>query len=275
MEQPVGWARPQLPDTGTRGPERPAQAGRSGIGGHQDEAVLAGRYQILLSWADIQAEVDTAWEEQPERLKLPRYNIAPRQSIPVVVADEAGRKLAPMRWGFPPIWAAKNGKDPFNEPPIINARAEEATKKSTWSASLRQRRCLLPATGFYEWLRRDGELFPILFAAPDSSMLTFAGIWAPFDWTASARLDWPCAALLTVGPSPAVAPVHDRMPAVIPKAARARWLDPDTRLEDAVALLGPDPSLIPREVHTSLNRWVTEGPGTQTANWTWTERPPA
>jgi putative SOS response-associated peptidase YedK len=89
----------------------------------------------------------------PAQPALPlRYNIAPRQPVPVArLAAGGGRELLPAEWGLVPHWA----KDPDSGNRPINARAETVAEKPSFRDAFRQRRCLIPATGFYEWVRRD------------------------------------------------------------------------------------------------------------------------
>ena len=238
---------------------------------------MCGRYQQLLGpdeLARLYAVQNAAWGRP---YKWPNYNVAPRQSIAVIVHDADGQRTArTMRWGFPPMWVKRKGKDPFNAPPLVNARAETAPKKPTWSGALKMRRCLIPTTGFYEWIRRGKKaLYPyhIGHSADDaepSGLLTLAGVWGPFPWGDDPeKQDWPCAAILTAGPPAEVAPVHDRCPVVLKPADWDRWLDPSTPFDDVISLLDgvSDGVLALSPVSTALNSRKANGAETQVADW--------
>lgn len=229
---------------------------------------MGGRYQLTLEWDDLAQAFGLADPTPHPRWKGPRYNHAPRQSVAVVRRrDDGTREGLTMRWGFPPQWVRKQGKEPFDAPPLINAKAEDAHKKPTWSRALRERRCLVPTTGFYEWIKRDGERFPLLFRPANEPVLAFAGIWGGFDW--GEKIGWPCMAFLTVKPNAGVKPVHNRMPALLTPDQWAAWLDPETPLAEvrALATTPPDELLEAVEVNTALNGWSAEGPETQLADW--------
>lgn len=226
---------------------------------------MCGRYQLGLDPEELALLYRIQSEAWGRPAKLPNWNVAPRQSVPVIVRDAEGRRTGiTMRWGFPPLWVAKDGKDPFDAPPLVNAKGEEAAKKPTWSRSLRERRCLVPSTGFYEWLTRDGERFPLWFRPSSGRTLTFAGVWAPFDW--GEKKGWPCVAILTTTPNGEVASVHDRMPVVLSPEEEDAWLAPDA---DPAAFLhsAPDGTLAPVEANRALNRREAEGPGVVEADW--------
>src|SRR4051812_9351657 len=102
----------------------------------------------------------------------PRFNVAPSQPVPVVRPGEAGgRRLDVLRWGLVPSWSKETGKG------FINARSETAAEKPAFRQALRQRRCLVPADGFYEWAKAGGRKQPFHFSLRDGSPFAFAGIW--------------------------------------------------------------------------------------------------
>ena len=106
--------------------------------------------------------------------EVPRYNICPTQDIGVVTSGAEGRRYRPMRWGFLPHWY----KTPTDGPLLINARAETVADKPAFRAACRERRCLVPATGFYEWTKDEaGNRLPWYFTPADGGPLVLAGIW--------------------------------------------------------------------------------------------------
>jgi putative SOS response-associated peptidase YedK len=229
---------------------------------------MCGRYQLDLDLEALEtlyALQRRAWPRPPV---LPRLNVAPRQSVPVVVLDPAqGRVGRTMRWGFPPQWVRRQGKEPFDAPPLVNARGEDAADKPTWREALATRRCLVPSTGFYEWLGAGAGRRPVHIGAAGGGPLTFAGLWGAFDW--GEKKDWPCMAIVTCTPNAEVATLHDRMPVVLDAEQQARWLDPAADPAELAALLAPAPngSLRLRAAHTALNHWSAEDPSLREADW--------
>jgi putative SOS response-associated peptidase YedK len=236
---------------------------------------MCGRYQLDMDLEELERLYllhRRAWPRPP---LLPRLNVAPRQSVPVVVRDESlGRVGVTMRWGFPPQWVRKSGKEPFDAPPLINTRGEEAASKPTWRRSLQERRCLVPSTGFYEWLGAGKGRRPIHLGRADGRPLTLAGVWGPFDW--GEKKDWPCVAIVTCGPNGDVAPLHNRMPVVLDAAAQDSWLDPSSTTAQVAELIAPAPDGLLRlqSAHTGLNHWSSEGPELREADWDFEGFPP-
>jgi len=145
-----------------------------------------------------------------------RYNIAPSQSLPVVFGAGERAAAACMAWGFVPAWerAAKPRLAP------TNARSEEALQKPMFRAALQQRRCLVPADGFYEW-RRVGEKtkIPHLIRLTGGRPFAMAGIYE-----AATEFRPATFALLTTGPNELMTPIHDRMPVILTPEGERRWL---------------------------------------------------
>lgn len=242
---------------------------------------MCGRYQLGMEWDELLAHYRVTQELFERRSTLPWYNQAPGQPSPVVFGegafqDEAeaaqGRVLRTCRWGFPPLWVARRGKDPWKERPLVNAKSEEARNKATWKKPLAERRCLVPTTGFYEWIRRDKDRFPLHFRPPGGGILTLAGIWSAYSKGDSGRV---CFSILTTGPNDTMRPVHDRMPVILAPEDWDTWLDPDADDADIDALCAPAPAgtLEAVEVSTALNGWQAYGEEVLEADWSWSERP--
>ncbi len=139
----------------------------------------------------------------------PSLNAAPSQSLPVLL--EPGR-FALLRWGCTPSWAKTR---------LINARAETLTEKPTFRAAFQARRCLVPADGFYEWQTLpNGAKQPIRFGLQDGAPFAFGGFWLQEGDSPPAFL------IITTAPNALVAPVHNRMPVILPPERYAAWLDP-------------------------------------------------
>lgn len=187
----------------------------------------------------------------------PRFNIAPTDPVIAIrrselATNEAGR----LRWGLlPGIWAEKAGQRP-----LINARAETVASQPAFRESYENRRCLIPADGFYEWRRDENGTQPIWFSPPGHELFAFAGIWARLERKGSEPVS--SCALITCEPSGAVRPVHDRMPVVLDPAVEADWLDPGADPDDLLDLLRPAPEdrLELREVADAVNDVRQDGP---------------
>lgn len=187
-------------------------------------------------------------EELPERFRavplpgiaeqlVPRYNMAPTQRIPVVLASAGGeRHLDLLRWGL-----TARRPPGVKAPLVFNARAETLMEKPTFRRLLPNRRCLVPASGFYEWDKARGEKIPWLFELQDGAPFAFAGLFdRTFDEQGQEVLG---CTLITTEPNELVAPVHNRMPVILPRESEAAWLDPErTDPRDITALLGPYPA---------------------------------
>jgi putative SOS response-associated peptidase YedK len=125
---------------------------------------------------------------------------------------------------------------------MINARAETLTARPAYRTLLRTGRCLIVADGFYEWrVMPDGTKQPVRFSLTDREVFGFAGLWARWRDRASGETI-ESATIITTGPNGLVAPVHDRMPAILGDQAEEDWLDPDASLEHALSLLRPYPA---------------------------------
>jgi putative SOS response-associated peptidase YedK len=180
----------------------------------------------------------------------PRYNIAPGQDLLAVRLEPDGRRHAAfLRWGLIP----HGSKDPKVARRLINARSETAGQRGAFRESLRTRRCLVPAAGFYEWKSTGGVRQPYV-VKPRAGLVAIAGLWDTWEGEGT-RLE--TCTLLTTAANETVAPIHDRMPVLLDRDRFADWLDPDRREPDALApLLQPYPSdrLSSYPVSTRVNR---------------------
>ncbi|MDG4649689.1 SOS response-associated peptidase [Roseibacterium sp. SDUM158017] len=164
---------------------------------------------------------------------VPRYNICPTQPVGVVTSTAEGRRYRPMRWGFLPHWY----KTPGDGPLLINARAETIAEKPAFRAACRERRCLVPVTGFYEWTKaEDGSRLPWYFTPADGAPLVLAGIWQ--DWE---RGDERLAtlAIVTCGASEWMSQTHHREPVSLAPGDWAKWLGEEGK--GAATLMRPAP----------------------------------
>jgi putative SOS response-associated peptidase YedK len=155
----------------------------------------------------------------PQELS-PRYNIAPSQLVPVIrtYADDS-RHLDLLRWGLIPSWA----RDEAIGHKLINARAETAQEKPSFRSALRYRRCVIPASGFYEWQVVEGKKAPRYITRSDQSPFAFAGLWDT--WRNQDRGETATCAILTTGANRLLAPLHDRMPVILKPMYLDLWLN--------------------------------------------------
>ncbi len=190
---------------------------------------------------------------------IPRYNIAPTDTVPAVLERNAGeqvlRKLVALRWGLVPSWS----KDPGGAARMINARVETVTEKPAYRKAMSARRCLLPALGYYEWRPEtiDGRAVkqPYFLRPADGSMVHMAGIYefwkGPDDWLASVSI-------ITTSATDELGWVHDRMPMTVMDTDA--WLDPALTVGDtARELLLPLPHLQPTQVSRAVNSVANDG----------------
>ena len=193
----------------------------------------------------------------------PRFNVAPSQDVAVVRANADGRCLAMLRWGLIPAWA----KVPAIGHRLINARSETAAEKPSFRAAYRNRRCLIPADGFYEWQRRGKTRQPWLFGLSDGAPFAFAGLWERWTLPQAAPLTGSLAertpgdavetfTILTTAANGTVAPVHSRMPVILPPEAYGPWLAG----EDVPLVPFPADGMTTHPVSTLVNRPANDDP---------------
>jgi putative SOS response-associated peptidase YedK len=215
---------------------------------------MCSRY-MLVSPADLLAKA-TGMRVFP--LVQPRYNVAPTQNMPVVRSATAGgdRETAMLRWGLVPSWSRAAKMKSM----LINARAETVAEKPAFREAFRRRRCLVPADGFFEWKHAGRERMPWLFEPADGGPMCFAGLWETWSGGDAGLLE--SFTILTTMPNETVAPFHDRMPVILPEAARDAWLSDDASEATLMSLLAPVPAaaLRARPVHPRLNSVANDDP---------------
>lgn len=192
---------------------------------------MCARYTLIASVSDLQ----TAFElfDLPEQLS-PSYNIAPSSWAPSIVRERgASRAYTLMRWGLIPSWAHDTKLGP------INARAETLSEKPMFKTPFKRRRCLIPATGFFEWREEGGRKQPYYFTRADGALMALGGLWERRE-DIDGVLD--TFTIITTSPNKLIAEYHDRMPVIIPKHAYGKWIDPELQRTDALLpLLEPYP----------------------------------
>ncbi|MEQ4303349.1 SOS response-associated peptidase [Plantactinospora sp. B6F1] len=190
---------------------------------------MCGRYATTRSAADLSALFE-AYDETGGRLAAD-YNVAPTDPVPIVrvCADSAGSLLSVARWGLLPHWA----KDTRGAARMINARAETVATTRAYAHSFARRRCLVPADGWYEWVRRDGGKQAYFMTPRDGGVLAFAGLWSVWHGAGDPLLT---CSVVTTAALGELAGVHDRMPLLL---SRQRWSDWLHGADDPALLLAP------------------------------------
>ena len=158
---------------------------------------------------------------------LPNYNVAPTQEIPVIIQHENGRHLKRRHWGLVPVWA----KEKAIGCKMINARAETVRLKSAFRTAIKQRRCLIPANGFFEWSGKLGNKQPYYFHLASGEPLAFAGLWEVWENknTAAEPNPYKSCAIVTTDASDSVKDIHNRMPLILKPEFYGEWLDPENK----------------------------------------------
>lgn len=163
---------------------------------------------------------------------VPRYNIAPSQSVLAIIERNAQLEASFYQWGLVPAWSSLPKG-------FINARAETLQEKPSFSESFQRRRCLIPADGFYEWKRSGKSKQPYYFQMKDEGPFAFAGIWD--QWQGDGRVIVSCA-IITTTPNELLAPIHNRMPVILHPASHDKWLNNEATPTALATLLSPFPA---------------------------------
>lgn len=225
-------------------------------------AFMCGRYSLAAASPD---DLALRFDAEGASLailppRLPSYNVAPGQVLPVVTRNSPNR-LVPMKWGLVPSWAG----DPKIGYRMINARGETVGEKPSFRKAFRQRRCLVPTSGYYEWKSDAGsrKKQPFYYSM-QGRLFAFAGLWEEWHGTDTEgnALDLTTFTIITTTPNFLAAQVHDRMPVILPdKEAEKKWLDPATSMEELGALLVPFGSddLTAHPVSTQINSVANNG----------------
>lgn len=177
---------------------------------------MCGRFTLT---TDLE-RLETRFDFQAANLSfVPRYNIAPSQSVLTVIADEGEKRVGFLRWGLIPSWA----KDSTIGNRMINARAETVAEKPSFRRALQKRRCLVLADGFYEWRKEGRTKTPMFITLKSREPFAFAGLWET--WKPPTGDPVHSCTIITTSPNSLMAAIHDRMPVILPGTAESLWLD--------------------------------------------------
>jgi putative SOS response-associated peptidase YedK len=191
-----------------------------------------------------------------------RYNISPTQPVAVVrrTANDKQPEFTYLHWGLVPSWS----RDKSMSARLINARSETADEKPSFRAAFKRRRCLIPASGFYEWQQKNGRKQPMfIHPAPDEGqdgLFSLAGLWEV--WHAPDGSVLESCTILTTSPNELMEPIHNRMPLILETADYGTWLDPETETDELRHLLRPYPAELMEAyaVSTAVNKPGNDSP---------------
>ncbi len=151
----------------------------------------------------------------------PHYNIAPSRMIPAVLEKDGMRIVEPLKWGLIPSWS----KDDSFASKLINARSETLSEKPSFREAFKKRRCIIPASGFYEWDKKGkGAKQPYYFYLKDKEVFGFAGLWEEWTDKESGEITQTCT-IITTEANEILEPIHDRMPVILREENYSEWLD--------------------------------------------------
>jgi putative SOS response-associated peptidase YedK len=179
---------------------------------------MCGRY--VLKRKDLEALMEQLGVKDPREF-VSSYNIAPSTMIPAIrsLPGNSGREAVALQWGLVPFWS----KDAKQGAKLANARSEGIAAKPAFREAIRKRRCVIPASGFYEWQTIGRLKQPWFFQMRDESPFLFAGLWER--WRSVDGVELQTCSLITTTPNEVVEPLHDRMPVILRGAAVDTWLD--------------------------------------------------
>ena len=216
---------------------------------------MCGRFALSM----LPQQFQQAFACDPPEGLVGSWNVTPDRQIPIVRAREDGTREAVFaRWGLLGPWM-KEANDPARQ---INARADTAAVKPMFRDSFKKGRCLIPATGFYEWQKAGtGPSRPFFVGLASGQPFAFAGLWRRNRLADGTLLD--TCAILTTDASPLLRPIHHRMPVILPEANRPLWLDPalkDAEFLEALLTPVPDRELTAWEIGRAVNNPRNDGP---------------
>ena len=185
---------------------------------------------------------------------VPNYNICPTNQVLAVTLDEGQRRLRSQRWGFIPHWA----KAPNDGPLLINARSETIAETPAFRAAARERRCLIPVTGFYEWTKdADDNRLPWYIRPADGGPMAFAGVWQVWD---KGEAPVTTCAIVTCAANAPMSAIHHRMPVILAQKDWPLWLGEEGKGAAALMTHAPDNFLVHHRVDRAVNSNRASGP---------------
>lgn len=195
---------------------------------------MCGRSSLTVTEKELEKRFNASfYSEDLERYNpLPNFNMAPTQNLPVIT-DADPDHINLYRWGLIPFWA-KDEKIGYR---MINARMETVAEKPAFRQAFRQRRCLWPVDGYYEWIARGKEKIPYRVILKDKGVYSLAGLWETWKNEQGEKVF--SFTILTQPATPSMEFLHHRMPVILPREMEFDWLDPDLDPEDFLHNLPP------------------------------------
>lgn len=207
---------------------------------------MCGRFGLFVTPEVL--EEYFALDELVVAVPAPRYNLTPGQAIVAVREHEGRRSASALTWGLIPFWA----KDATIGRRLVNARLDSLAAKPAFREAWQRRRCLIPASGFYEWSEpRGGRKRPHFIRPASDPLFALAGLWERWRTPSGEKLE--TCVIVTTDANAKLAPIHDRMPLLIPRDAHALWLDPATGVDEVAKIAARPPSLDAQPVGFAVN----------------------
>jgi|GEM_PF-1190987 len=233
---------------------------------------MCGRYQLLIPFRELVALYGTQLTveflnglDSTERSsgKIVRINCRPTDDVPIVKLEGNAPVIVWARWGYPKLWEEGKTKEPWKRQPLINTKAETALDKTTWRESTIRRRCIIPTTGFYEWLNIDGGKYPLHFRSTEA-VCSIAGIWEEFYIHGRQST---CLSVITTDANQSVSDIHGRMPLILDKRDETDWLGTKDHSR-LMSILASKPANLSRSpVSTALNNSQSRDSSLLVADW--------
>ncbi len=193
---------------------------------------MCGRYTLKIDNGIYDRfSLDSSFKSLKNETK--EFNVVPGEFMPIITYGSFHNQLSFMRWGLIPSWA----KDDKIGQHLFNARSETILEKPSFKTPFRRHRCLVPANGFYEWKKENGQSFPYFFTLKDTPLFSFAGI---FDsWLDPNGSEYESYTIITTTPNVLVKSIHHRMPVILRKEDEGKWLSPSNFPDKLTSLLQP------------------------------------
>ncbi len=221
---------------------------------------MCGRYTLSAGHEELARAFLAEFARELQESWRPRYNIGPGSGIVAVYEDperDGARRAGVFHWGLVPHWA----RDPNIGLRLVNARAETVARKPAYREAFRRRRCLVPASGFYEWDRRLRPAWPYYIYPAGEPFMALAGVWE--HWRHAGGTEIVSVALITMPANSLVGRIHDRMPLILPRGQWDAWLDCSRVPPDIAPFLeaAPPPAyLAMHPVGPEVNRVANDSP---------------
>ncbi|MCF8330908.1 MAG: SOS response-associated peptidase [Bacteroidales bacterium] len=210
---------------------------------------MCGRFSLTAEDFELKERFGV---EVDSNIYTPRYNAAPSQKL-AVISNDNPEQLSFYRWGLIPYWA----KDPSIGYKLINARAETAAEKPSFRQAIKQRRCLVPANGFFEW-KQDGNKQPYFFHLNQKELFAFAGLWE--SWKDAEDKEIRSFTILTTNSNETMQGIHHRMPVILPREKEQLWLDVSNEVPEEVLKPFDSEEMDRYAVSSFVNKPVNDSP---------------